>query len=219
MNLIIRPPYEKLSELDNNILILVCKLLIDIGKWLIDNGPHYGKNPSGIDCWADGYEDDANFKDLYYGLLTAIKITEDNITIDNIENLYITIHEYEYNYWIDSYYLCRVHHAFKAICKDAYNMMYGGEMDEETTYLIDECDWEELDAIVYTYIEYIKQKHIKPQKTEKANNINKIKPMSIEIAKKWYKQGGDFKETALKFYSDKDLSSNIKNNSPVQVDD
>ena len=201
----ISTPIEHINEYDQNTIYLIGNLLINLSEWMIETAPCIGENPTGNTGWGNGYENNEEYTLLYNALHNAIVSTKNNITIENIQELYDTLNDFNWNYWIDCYNDCRMHVAFRKYSQDAYNLMYGGELDEETSYLIDECDWDELDAIMYTYIKYCKDNNIIYNIVTKKKK--EPKAMSLTLAKKWYKQGGDFKKVVLQYYNENELKN------------
>lgn len=195
------------SEADSQRLRQVGHLLVNIGVALIENGPVPGKVISEGSTESDLlFIDDPKFTELYNNLSESIEMNLDSVTYDSVYELYLSIKSFEESDFVEEFEMCRLSIVFEYFCPTAHTIMYLGDMNEETDYLISECDWSELDAIIYTYLEYCDRYDIVIHTVDGKTAERTIQKLPVEVAKKWYIKGGDFRKVALQFYTENALT-------------
>lgn len=208
-DLFIPKPIDAVSGIDpdSQTLRQIGHLLVNISEALIENGPVPGKVISKGTAKSDEiFIGVPKFTELYENLTESIEANLDGSSYDSAYDLYLCIKAYVESDYVVPFELCRLNIVFENFCPDAHTMMYLGDMREETEYLMTECDWCELDAIIYTYLEYCERYDIAISTVGDRTVERTIQRLPVDIAKKWYQKGGDFRKVALQFYTENALS-------------
>lgn len=146
-----------IEELDNETLCKVGKLLINMAEWFLEFGPIPGEPPTREAAYYATYESNSEYVKYYNMLEQDIRLVENDMSRDDIIDLFVVLAEHnDYNCeFLNSD--CSLDLAFKDFCQEAYEMMNDKELDEIITTQINAEEWTEIDAIIYTYLEYLKK--------------------------------------------------------------